>query len=329
MATLFGDKSGGAINAAEKAGSTLEGLGITILLKFVDVLIGVGIIIAGLIAVKFIKAYFAKIETTHEQQKTAINLLEKITSGFAIVVAITMGLKVMGLDLTFIVGVITLGLSFGLRDVIKNYVAGLLILFKAPFSINDVVKIRQFLGRIKKIEFQSITLQTFDGKEITIHNSDLLTQPLINYSKLGQMRMEFSASFGYGSDMQKVLKMVNKILEVHPMVLKTPKYSIVFKQFHETSIDILIRFWLPRPCNPLKIRSELALQIQESFDEENIFTPYAREEGLPEKYTVKEGRKERIKIFYNQPMFAEALADNMTSTVPTVSGEFVDTEEPE
>ena len=319
-----------------------QGIITGIVSKFIDVLGGVAIIIAGIILVKYLKYYFSKIQIVHERQKTVLNLLEKITSGFVIVMAVTMGLKVIGLDLTLIVSVVTLGISFGLRDVIKNYVAGLLILFKSPFEIGDIVKIRSFTGRIEKIEFQSVTLRTFDQKEITIHNSDLLTQPLTNFSKSQQMRLEMSMMLGYGSDASRAVKIFDQILKKTDVVLKSPKHSIVFKDFGKEGMSILIRFWVQRPCNPLKIRSELALQIQESFDDAQIFAPYAREAGLAGEFGMTEARKERLKTFYGQ--FGDIAAQTMqevAQAVPAAIGadgqpvpvvlaeEYADAEEPE
>lgn len=298
---------------------------ISILLKFVDVLAGVAVIIAGIFLIKIIKRYFAQIEIKHEQQKTAINLLEKITSGFLIVISVTLGLKVIGLDLTLIVSVLTLGVSFGLRDVIKNYVAGLLILFKAPFKLGDVVKIRKFIGKIEKIEFQSVTIRTFDRKEITVHNSDLLTQPIVNFSTTDQLRLEIQTILGYGSDVSRALKIFDQILETNPLVLKTPKYSVVFSGFKEQGTSILVRFWVKKPCNVLKVRSQLALQIQEAFDEARIFAPYAREAGLPADFGMTAQRKERLTVFYGQPALAQIAAQTIeqiaTAALPDVQAQ--------
>lgn len=345
---LFGSKAGDAASAAgEKAALDFQDVAITILLKFIDVLEGVAVIIAGIFLVKFLKIYFARIEVTHERQRTALNLMEKITSGFFIVIAITLGLKIMGLDLTLLVSVLTLGVSFGMRDVIKNYVAGLLILFKSPFEIGDVVKIRSYTGKIEKIEFQAVTLRTFDQKEITIHNRDLLTQPLTNFSRTQQVRLEINLSLGYGSDFQRALKIFDKILRNHPAVLKMPKYSIVFKEFFNQGIGVLIRFWAQKPCNPLRLRSELALQIQEAFDEENLLAPYAREAGLAAAFGMTAARQERLKAFYGQPILADiagttaAQAALAAAPVAAVEGavteggapapveEYADAEEPE
>lgn len=312
---LFSTSKSEGLSLGEKGELDASEIALAIFLKFIDVLEGVAIIIAGVFLMRFIKRYFQKTETTHERQRTALNLLEKITSGFILVVSFTLGLKVIGLDLTLIVSVLTLGLSFGLRDVIKNYVAGLLILFKAPFEIGDVVHIRKFTGKIEKIEAQAITIRTFDNKMITIHNSDLLTQPIINYSKTEQARLEISIPLGYGSDTSRALKIFDRILEAHTAVLKNPKYSIVFNSFGDHSISVLMRFWVQKPCNVLKVRSELALQIQEAFDEENLLAPYTREASLTQTFGMTDGRKARLQTFYGQPL----LANIATATVEQIA----------
>lgn len=317
----------------EETTSGFQDIAFDIFLKFISVLEGAAIIIAGIILMRFVKHYFEKIEVTHERQKTAFNLLEKITSGFIIVIAFTLALKIIGLDLSLILGAIMLGLSFGLRDIIKNYIAGLLILFKSPFEIGDIVRIRNFTGKIEKIEFQSITIRTFDRKEITIHNSDLLTQPIVNYSKTEQRRLEIEVTLGYGSDIGRALKIFDKILQNYGAVLKTPKYSILFREFKPTGINILVRFWIQRPCNPLKVRSGISMQIQEAFDEERIFAPYNREAGLVNEYGMTAQRQERLKLFYGQPILADItgqVAGQVAAVAATATAEeYADFEEPE
>src|SRR3989338_4413632 len=144
-------------------------------LRFVHLIEGVIVIVAGIFIMRYARSYIKKIQVEHETQRMALNLLEKITSGFLVVVTFTLALKVIGLDITLIIGALTLGLSFGLKDIIRNYVSGILILFKSPFSIGDVVKIRSFTGKVERIDFQSTTLKTFDRKEVTIYNRDVLT----------------------------------------------------------------------------------------------------------------------------------------------------------
>src|SRR3990167_3329173 len=86
--------AGSAIDSGDKAAIDYQQLFLTILGKFIDVLEGAAIIVAGFFLARFLRHYFLKVEVTHERQRMALNLLEKITNGFVVVMAITLGLKV-------------------------------------------------------------------------------------------------------------------------------------------------------------------------------------------------------------------------------------------
>jgi len=275
--------------------------------KFIAVIEAALVVVGALILMRFVRSKLRAMETQHEQQRNAINLLEKITSGFIVVVSITVSLKIVGIDMTLLVSVAILGLSYGLQDIIKNYVAGILILFKAPFKIGDIVKIRDFTGKVNKMDFQSTSLETFDNRHITIYNSDVMTQSIVNYSNNSIRRLEMNVILGYGSDTDKALKVFDSILRGNPHVLQIPKFSIVFKKFDESGATFVLKFWVQRPCNILKIRTEIATLIMNSFDDQSVFVPYTKaietdnEAGLAD---LTGQRKQRIDSFYQMPLFA-------------------------
>lgn len=307
-----------------------------ILEKFIAVLEASAIIIGGIFLIRYMRGKLRKIEATHEQQRNAINLLEKITTGFIIVIVITIALKTVGIDMTLLVSVGILGLSYGLQDIIKNYVAGILILFKSPFKIGDTVMIRNYTGKVHKIDFQSTTLETFDRRYITIYNSDVMTQSIVNYSNTEVSpirRVAIDVMMGYGSDVRNSLQIFEKILENHPSVLKSPKYSIVFKKFSESSVTFTLKFWVQKPCNILKIRSEIAILITQAFDEQKLFMPYTKDiQGVEENDLTKvtEDHKRRIQEYYSSPMFAQAIAAiPQDPNIQIQQAEEIDQEEPE
>jgi len=296
-----------------------------ILTKFIAVF-------AGVLLIRYIHSRLRKVELAHEQQRTAINLLEKITSGFLIVISVTLALKVIGLDMTLLISVGILGLSYGLQDIIKNYVAGILILFKAPFKIGDVVKIRDFTGRVTKMDFQSTNLETFDNRHVTIYNSDVMTQSIVNFSNNTVRRLDFDVTIGYGSDIPKALQIFQKIIASNPSILKSPKASIIFKKFTDVGPAFSLKFWLQRPCNLLKIKTEMASQIGQAFDEQNIFMPYVKgieAENESVLNVITEGRKNRINSFYQQPLFALEPSIEATSQQPQDDFEAFIEDEPE
>lgn len=291
-----------------------------ILSKFVAVLEGALIIAVGVILIRYVRKYLQKIQITHEQQRTALNLLEKITSGFIIVISITLALKVVGIDMTLLISVAILGLSYGLQDIIKNYVAGILILFKAPFKIGDIVKIRDFTGKVAKMDFQSTSLETFDNRHITIYNSDVMTQSIVNFSNNTVRRTDFDVTIGYGSDIPKAIQIFQKILDNIPTILKNPKASIIFKKFTEQGAMFTLKFWLQMPCNTLKIKTDIATQIGQAFDEQNIFMPYSKDiqvENENELSLISESHKNRVNTFYQLPLFAAETVSGNTSIDPS------------
>ncbi len=308
-------------------GFSFDDINISILNKFIQVLEGAAILIVVYVIILIIKKRFSRIEAAHDQQRTILNLLEKICSGFVLVIGITLALKTVGLDISLLVSVGVLGLSYGLKDVIKNYIAGILIFFKSPFKIGDVVKIKNFVGKVEKMDLQSTSLKTFDNRDVTIYNSDIMAQSIANYSFYPMRRMEIDINVGYGTNIEKAISIFDKILENEAFVLKNPKYSIIFKEFHTNGIVVKLKFWVKMPSNMLQIRSLIAWQIQEAFDEENLFIPYTKSVESDKDYTLLPSRIERIKAFYNKAIFTTAPVQ-VASTEGQQPVEFIDFEEP-
>lgn len=302
--------------------------------RFLYVVEGVLIVVVGLLIIRYARAYFQKVETKYESQRMALNLVDKLVAGFLAVVTITLALKVVGLDITLLVSALTLGLSFALGDIIKNYVSGILILFKSPFAIGNIVKIRRHTGKVERIDFQSTTLKTFDSREITIYNKDILSRSIVNYSKEDKRRLNIAVTLGRGTDMTRALVIFESILNNNPQVLKTPQMSIVFRKFSSAGMNFHIRFWVNRTVNILQVRSQIALAIEQAFDEAQVFSPYERQIQFTEDVTMNEDRKHRLQRFYEQPIMAQIA--NQTSfqvqsivTPQVVNERLVDQEEPE
>ncbi len=283
--------SGSAIS--NNSGLDLENLLPFILEKFVAVLMSALIVVVGIFLINIIKGYLRRLQVQHEQQKTALNLFEKLVTGFLVVIIITLALKNVGLDMTLLVSVSILGLSYGLQDIIKNYVAGILILFKSPFKIGEIIKIKDFTGRVEKIDFQSTTLRTFDRRNVTIYNSDVMTQAIVNFSNSSVRRIDLAVTLGYGTDTTQALQIFEQILARAEGILKNPAYRIVFKKFADNGVCFEIRAWVQMPANILQIKSDLAMKINQAFDEKGFYMPYTKDIQLEADYTLGESRDQQ------------------------------------
>jgi small conductance mechanosensitive channel len=300
--------------------------------RFFHLLEGIAVIVLGILLIRYTRRYLQKFQVKDETQRMALNLVEKLVSGFLVIVTATLALKVVGLDLTLLVSALMLGLSFAMGDIIKNYVSGILILFKSPFRLGDIVKIKSFTGRVENIDFQSTTLKTFDKKEITIYNKDILSQSITNYSKEDMRRLDLDVTLGRGSDIDYALRIFESLLNSHDKVLKSPHFTIIVKNFSENGIRLILRFWVKRSSNILKVRSELAFWIEQSFDERRIYSPLQRSIEFNEDVAMNDSRKQNLERFYGQPALAAiAVATNgQLQTVLTYPEEdLFDREEPE
>jgi small conductance mechanosensitive channel len=303
MATPITTSGDIPVNNGSNGNIDFANLGPYILTKFIDVLTAALIIVVGIFIIRYTKRYLRKLAVEHEQQKTALNLFEKLVTGFIIVISITLALRTVGIDMTLLVSVTILGLSYGLQDIIKNYVAGILIMFKSPFKIGDTITIKNFTGKVDKIDFQATSLRTFDQKDVTIYNSDVMTQSIVNFSRASIRRLEIVVTLGYGSDQVAAFKVFDQILRNHPSILKKPSHKIVFKKFTETGITYSLRGWVSYPCNLLAIKSDLALQLSRAFDEEDIYIPYGKSVELDNDYSMTDKRKARIAETHQNPVF--------------------------
>ncbi|MFA7685621.1 MAG: mechanosensitive ion channel family protein [Candidatus Gracilibacteria bacterium] len=297
-----------------------------ILTKFLLVLEAALILLAAYLITLWIRRRFEKMEAAHDQQRTALNLLEKITSGFTIVIGLTLALKTVGLDISLLVSVGLLGLSYGMKDVMKNYVAGILIFFKAPFKIGDIVRIKQFTGTVEKMDLQSISLRTFDAKDVTIYNADIMAQSVTNFSHYPMRRLEIVVRLGYGSNMNRALHIFNKLLISESRILTNPKSSIMIKKFADTGIDVLVRFWVQMPANINAIRSSFCLQIQQAFDEAFIFIPTSRAIENENDRFANENTKTKIKEFYDSPLLADLNNPPQPAATTELAPEVIDIE---
>lgn len=306
-----------------------------VLTKLIEVIGAALILLVTWFLTRLAKSYFTRIEIQHENQRTALNLLEKITTGFMVVIGLTLALKTVGLDMSLLVSVGLLGLSYGLKDVIKNYIAGILIFLKSPFKIGDIVKIKNFTGKIEKMELQSTSIKTFDHRDVTIYNSDIMTKSIENYSRYPMRRMEINVNMGYGTDLEKAVKIFDAIVKNETAILKTPKHSIIFKKFTENSVIMQLKFWVQMPSNMLATRSRIAWQIHQAFDEAAVFAPYSRGVEAESNYSLTEDRQRKTKDFYANPIFTQtAVITTATALIPGQNPptqpaiEFVDADEP-
>ncbi|MCG6930447.1 MAG: mechanosensitive ion channel [Desulfofustis sp.] len=178
-------------------------------------------------------------------------------------------------QITILGGALGVGIGFGLQAIVNNFVSGLILLFERPIKVGDMIDVDNQLGEVKELGLRATIVQTFDNAEIVIPNSQLVTGSVINWTLANKkIRVKVPVGVAYGSDIEKVLKILLACADANPMVLSTPKPQALFLAFGASSLDFELRVWIGDFNDKLTVLSELNQDIEAEFDLAGIEIPF-------------------------------------------------------
>jgi small-conductance mechanosensitive channel len=173
-----------------------------------------------------------------------------------------------------IFGALSVGIGFGLQNVVNNFVSGLILMFERPIQPGDVVEVSGTSGKVREIGMRATTLTTFEGADVIVPNGTLLSEKLINWT-LSDMnrRIDVEVGVAYGSDPRRVMALLSEVALGTPGITPEPAPAIVFKGFGASSLDFGIRAWTNDFGDWVTIRTEMTARVCEALAKEGIEIP--------------------------------------------------------
>jgi small-conductance mechanosensitive channel len=191
---------------------------------------------------------------------------------------VLMALSLAGIELknfAVLAGALGIGIGFGLQNIVNNFVSGLILLFERPIKVGDMIVLDGEWGTVRKIGLRSTTVETFDESEVIVPNSILVSEKVTNWTLSSeQSRIVVPVGVAYGSDLEKVLRILYEAANQHPRVLDAPPPSAIFTAFGASSLDFELRVWATSVSERLVIKNDLLLYIDRRFREESVEIPF-------------------------------------------------------
>ncbi|MEO9337968.1 mechanosensitive ion channel family protein [Mesorhizobium sp. SB112] len=202
----------------------------------------------------------------------------RLVVGYAgIALALIMGISAAGLDLSnlaLVAGALSLGIGFGLQNIVSNFVSGLILLVERPFKVGDWVVAGAFSGTVRKISVRATEIETFQRQTVILPNSEFINSAVGNWTHRNKIgRVDIKVNIAYDSDIKQAHALLLEIARSHPLVLKNPEPFVLFANFGTAAVEFEVRVFLADINNGGTVQNDIRFAILEAFDEADIDIP--------------------------------------------------------
>jgi small-conductance mechanosensitive channel len=240
------------------------------------------ILITTLSILPFIQNQLVSNWLTHSNlSRGAKEATQKLVGYAGVAIAVFWAFHVAGVNFknfAIIAGALSVGIGFGLKNIVSNFISGLILLFERPISRGDWVMVGATEGYVKDISIRSTTIQTFQQADVIVPNSELISNQVTNWMLSNTIgRLQVPIGVAYGSDVSLVMETLEEIANRHPAVISDhPDYSayVLFLGFGESALNFELRCFLRNISKRSSTLSAINQGIDREFRKANIDIPF-------------------------------------------------------
>lgn len=191
-----------------------------------------------------------------------------------LILGVLIGLSALGVELaalTVFAGTVGIGIGFGLQDIAKNFISGIVMLVERPVKVGDYIEVSGLPGKVKAIKARSTIVDTFDNISVIVPNAEFMNQQVVNWSYSDKItRVKISVGVAYGSNTELVKESLIEVAKTHGKVLHNPEPYVWFEEFGDSSLNFRLFVWTNEPQNRFGLKSDLHYMIDKIFRERGI-----------------------------------------------------------
>ena len=254
--------------------------------KLPNIITGILVIILFIIMGKLFYTFIGKRIQRRWKDTIISNFVSESTKWSFYIFGIIIALNIVGFggiasSLIAGAGISAIIFGFAFKDIGENFLAGIILALKRPFEIGDIIEVDGYKGNVEDLDLRVTHLRNFEGKDIYIPNSSIIKNTLINYTKDGNLRVNFMIGIAPECNIPQTRSLIIEYLIQNKQILQAPIPNVIVQELGEFTTDLQVLFWvdilankkLPDSYLGHNIRSKIITDIKEILDKNNIEMP--------------------------------------------------------
>lgn len=234
------------------------------------------ILIIGIWLAKIISKWTVRIMERREVDPTLKSFASGIIKGALIAFVVIAAISKLGVETASfiaVLGAVGLAIGFALQGSLSNLAAGVMIILFRQIKVGQFIEGAGKMGTIQEIGIFATKLFSPDNRVIYIPNSQLISDPIINFSENDTRRVDLVFGIGYNDDIDKAKSVIQKIIDSDSRILKEPAPQIVVSELADSSVNFNVRPWV-KSSDYWGLYWDLTENVKKRFDEEKISIPF-------------------------------------------------------
>lgn len=199
----------------------------------------------------------------------AVRILGVLLAAVVVIPSFEPGSLIAGLGLS------SVAIGFAFKDILQNFVAGILILWNKPFAVGDVIETNGHSGTVTMINVRSTYIKTFDGKQVIVPNGDVFDNDVKVFSAYANRRIEIPVGIGYGDSIDQATEAILEAVNRVDGVLEDPGATVYLTGLGSSSVDFIVYVWVNQnESSFMQVKHDAIKAIKGALDENEIDMPY-------------------------------------------------------
>lgn len=234
-----------------------------------------------------VKILVKRLTRRHRQARNLGMVLGRLSQGVIILIGLFVALSIVvpsfkAGDLVELLGISGVAIGFAFRDILQNFLAGVLILLTEPFQLDDQIVFKEFEGTVEDIQTRATTIRTYDGRRVVIPNGELFTNAMTVNTAFENRRLEYDVGIGYADDVEQARELVLEAIASVNGVLRDPSPDALVVELADSTVNIRARWWVnpPRRADELDARDKVLTAIKQKLVANGIDLPFPTQQIL-------------------------------------------------